>query len=493
MLEPKADLEQLLGGLHEWRDVQGVIRTIFQALCDVAHAQSHAVHEVERRTSEMQEELTASLNRKADVSELRAAAAAAGDARAAADFVAQRVEEEAQSVLEAQRGASEEVQALRTGLGELRAALEKQRAEVQQWKAGFEAGLSRILSECSSDVQAAQAELKVALQQTQELRVDVDGCASVQEVQQLSEQLRQMGRAVEDKATATQLKEIVREAWTREEGHLARLQRLCESKVSAGDFASLAAVAEGKASLADVESAVQRQVQRRFQSLATDQQLMNRNDVSGIAEAAVAEAKERLRECERRIEEISRKQQRSTSAAEELRSEVKSVASTKLERAEAEALVAGALADWVRAAQQGADAVQAAVSQHRGRGSRDHDVHYRGLEGVASEISLGDSFGGSYLQAAEEAARDQGPAVWAASAWQAEGSSRAGGRWPRGPVRATGSPGARVPSSPARKQAAHASPGDSRSGMQRRPSAAQLRGPSAGPSQARARSAERRR
>ncbi|CAE7569875.1 THUMPD3 [Symbiodinium microadriaticum] len=42
--EPAA-VERILGGLHEWRDVQGVIRTIFQALCDVAHAQSNAVRE----------------------------------------------------------------------------------------------------------------------------------------------------------------------------------------------------------------------------------------------------------------------------------------------------------------------------------------------------------------------------------------------------------------------------------------------------------------
>eukprot|EP00933_Yihiella_yeosuensis_P034054 TRINITY_DN27607_c0_g1_i1.p1 TRINITY_DN27607_c0_g1~~TRINITY_DN27607_c0_g1_i1.p1 ORF type:complete len:499 (+),score=139.56 TRINITY_DN27607_c0_g1_i1:68-1564(+) len=368
-LDPVADLDQLLGGLHEWRDVQGVVRTIFQALCDVAHAQTHAVREVERRMGEVQSEQNTSLSRKADLSELRAAAAAAGDARAAADLASQRIEEEAQAALEAQRSISEEIQALRTGCGELRASLERQRADVQQWRAGVEAGLSRIVSECASDVEAAQAQLKADLQQqSQEL-----GSQIQKEVQQLALQLgkakEELQLALEEKATIIQLKEIVREAWTREEGHIARLHRLCESKVSASDFASLAAVAEGKASLADVDAAVQRQVQRRFQSLIADQQLLNRSDAMGLAEAAVADAKERLRECERKSEELLRRQQRTASVSEELRLEMKNLGATKLERAEAEALVAGALADWVRAAQRGADAVQAAVS--RGRSHRE--------------------------------------------------------------------------------------------------------------------------
>eukprot|EP00438_Fugacium_kawagutii_P004843 Skav221064 [mRNA] locus=scaffold3118:207116:209362:- [translate_table: standard] len=63
-MDPPQQLEQLLGNLHDWRDVQGVIKTVFQALCDVAHAQSHAVRELERRTGEMQEEIYESLRRK---------------------------------------------------------------------------------------------------------------------------------------------------------------------------------------------------------------------------------------------------------------------------------------------------------------------------------------------------------------------------------------------------------------------------------------------
>eukprot|EP00913_Durusdinium_trenchii_P004610 g4279.t1 len=94
--------------------------------------------------------------------------------------------------------------------------------------------------------------------------------------------------------------EIVREAWSKEEGHLGRLQKLCDSKVSVADFASLAAVAEGKASLADVDASVQRQVQRRLQCLISDQRLVShaeeRSRVGSITEATTKEVKERLKE-----------------------------------------------------------------------------------------------------------------------------------------------------------------------------------------------------
>lgn len=470
MLEPVADLDQLLGGLHEWRDVQTVIRTIFQALCDVAHAQSHAVREVEKKTGDIQEELTQSLNRKADVSDLRAAAAAAGEAKAATDYLAQRVDEEAQSALEAQHAASEEVQALRSGLLELRAALEKQRASVEQWRAGVEAGLSRIVSECSNDVHAVQEFQKAALeQQAKDLAHKLD---------QTCEGLR---ATIEERATPAQLKEIVREAWTREEGHLARLQRLCESKVSVADFASLAALAEGKASLADVDAAVQRQVQKRLHSFVTDHDLVNRTDVSGIAEAAVVGAKERLRECERRMEELLRKQQRSTAIAEELRTEIKGIASSKLERVEAEAMVAGALADWVRAAQRGADAVQAAVVRGRAwESGSSPDV------GV-SDMSFGTSFcNDSYLVAAEEAARSPGLIPWR----HQESMSAQQSRWTRAPVPRGGQV---FQSSPSHCSSASALGGARASSSQRRPSvshAASRAQHSTGP-KARARSQER--
>merc|ERR1712066_314598 len=52
---------------------------------------------------------------------------------------------------------------------------------------------------------------------------------------------------------------------------------------------------------------------------------------------------------------------------------------TKLERAEAEALVAGALADWVRAAQRGADAVHQAMNRAR---SSSPEASWCGLDGV---------------------------------------------------------------------------------------------------------------
>eukprot|EP00434_Breviolum_minutum_P014742 symbB.v1.2.012999.t1/scaffold912.1/size152940/5 len=116
------------------------------------------------------------------------------------------------------------------------------------------------------------------------------------QVRRLAERLDHLQEALEEKANSSQLKEIVREAWNKEEGHLGRLQKLCESKVSIGDFASLAAVAEGKASLADVDATVQRQVQRRLQCLITDQRLVSHAEVAGITEAALKDVKERLKD-----------------------------------------------------------------------------------------------------------------------------------------------------------------------------------------------------
>lgn len=340
-MDPPQQLERLMGNLHDWRDVEGVIKTVFQALCDVAHAQSHAVRELERRTGEMQEELYESLRRKADVSELR-------DARLQA-------EEEADSVLEGQRRSTSEVQALRNSLGELHAAMEKQRAEVHQWRSGFEAGLSQVVAESNS------------------------------EVRRLAERVDQLQESLEEKANGSQLKEIVREAWNKEEGHLGRLQKLCDSKVSITDFASLAAVAEGKASLADVDATVQRQVQRRLQCLITDQRLVSHAEVGNITEAALKDVKEQLKECERRMEELSRKQHRLASSAEECHRELKTFEAQKLSRPEVEALVAGALADWVRAAQAGADAVTGAMQKSRSGA------------GFGTETSLGASLTDSYF------------------------------------------------------------------------------------------------
>ncbi|CAJ1348951.1 unnamed protein product [Effrenium voratum] len=96
--------------------------------------------------------------------------------------------------------------------------------------------------------------------------------------------------------------------------------------------------------------------------------------------------------------ELARRQHRLSSSTDELRSELKSLQTLKLSRAEAEALVAGALADWTRAAQAGADAVQGAVS--RGKTLRE-------------EASF-TSFNDSYFFSAEEAARS--PVPWTTQA-----------------------------------------------------------------------------
>jgi len=343
---PAMDVDRLLGGMHEWRDVQGVVRTTFQALCDVAHVQSQAVREVERRLTEVHDQLSAAMGRKADTAALRNAEAVADDARATAQLLAKRVDEEVECSMDARKLACEEAQNLRASLAELRVAVERQRMETQQWRTGLESGLARLASEYAGAGRVAHETCQEAIrQQAEELRA-----------------------AIEEKATPLQLQDIVREAWHREEGHLARLQRACDSKVSSSDFAALAALADGKASQADVDMAVQRQVSSQLSMLVEQRQLLAKSDVACIAEAATLEGhRERVRGCEHRLEELARRQQRATAAVDELRTEVRTLVATKLERAEGEALVAGALADWVRAAQRGAEAVQHAVQRGRSR------------------------------------------------------------------------------------------------------------------------------
>lgn len=342
--QPQPNPERLLGGAHEWRDVQAVVRTTFQALYDVSHAQSQAVREVERRLVEVHEDVTTAFSRKADASAIRAAEDVATGARDAAELTARRVEEEAECFQEARRLAAEETHELRASFGELRTAVERQRADVQHWRAGLEAGLTRLAAECASAArnaaQAVQAEFRAALQQE-------------------AEELR---AAIQEKATPAQLQEIVREAWRKEEGHLDRLQRVCDSKVNTGDLAALAALADGKASMADVNSVVQRQVRSRLSALIAERQLMGAEDVAALVHSGVgAGSQDRLRECDRRLDELTRRQQRAATAVDELRAELRACSGGKLDRAEAEALMASALADWVRAAQRGADAAHAAA------------------------------------------------------------------------------------------------------------------------------------
>jgi len=346
-------VEQMLGSLRDWHDVQHVFQTTFQALYDVAHAQSGVVREVERRLCEVRDGLSATISQKADVAEVKAVAAVADEARTVADLASQRIEEESQCAQEVQQNAVKEAQTLCNGLGDLRAAVERQRVDVQQWRTGFEAGLARFVVEFTGAAQTVQDECKAALHQEVE-------CMQ-QEMAHLQGEVGRLSIALEEKATAVQLQEIVREAWQREEGHLASLKRLCESKVSTSDFATLAALAEGKVSMVDLETAVQHHVQRRMCALVSEQQLVTQREITSVVESVGNNARDKVRQCERGIEELARRQERVAAATEELTA----VASSKLESADVEALISGALADWVRAAQRSADAVQAAMRQGR--------------------------------------------------------------------------------------------------------------------------------
>jgi len=323
-METPAEFERLLDGLHEWRDVQGVVRTTFHALCDVAHEQTKAVRDVERKLGEVYDELMAKVGQKADAASLRSAEATAHEARTTAELAAKRVEEEVVCARDAQKVEADDMQALRASLTELRVALERQRADVQLRVAGLEAGLVRLATECST----GEAERELA-----------DSSA----VQQ--QEVNELRSAIEEKATPAQLQEIVREAWHTEEGHIARIQRICDSKVSAGELAAVAALAEGKASISDLDAVVQHQVSRRLGLLITEQQLLGKNDVASIADAVGSDLREQLRGCEHRLDELGRRQQRMSVATDSIRTDLRMIDAAKLERAEAEALVAGALGE----------------------------------------------------------------------------------------------------------------------------------------------------
>jgi len=172
-----------------------------------------------------------------------------------------------------------------------------------------------------------------------------------------------MQSAVEAKASTEDLRAIVREAWQREESHLSQLQRQIESKVTTSDLAALAALAEGKASMVDVESALQKQIPRRLSAILSEKQVLSKTDVETLLDSTIESRVATLSECHRRVDEVARKQHRMSLAVDELKTEVHDFGNVKIERAEVEAIVSGALADWMRAAKHGANAVQAALTR----------------------------------------------------------------------------------------------------------------------------------
>merc|ERR1719379_999338 len=155
---PPVELEQLLSGLHEWRDVQGVVRSTFQALHDVAQAQSAAIREVETRISAAHDALATTVSQKAGILELKAMELAIAEIHEAIELTGQRIDAEARKTLDLHKSSEEEAQSLREGLVDLRSTVERHRTDAQQWRVGFEAGLARLASESSSATKAAGVE-----------------------------------------------------------------------------------------------------------------------------------------------------------------------------------------------------------------------------------------------------------------------------------------------------------------------------------------------
>jgi len=209
-VEAPQDVERILQGLHEWRGVQGVVQTTLQALYDVVHSQSKAVREVELRLDEVHDDLEAAIGQRARSEDLRGIEEVAGRARAAAEQATRRIEEEADCAREARETAAEEMRALRAGVSEQRTAVDRLRADVQQWRSSLEASFSRLTAECSYATQSLQDECHVVQAELQ---------ASVQ---QESARVRE---ALGAKASLADLRAEVSETRLREE------QKSCQTMV----------------------------------------------------------------------------------------------------------------------------------------------------------------------------------------------------------------------------------------------------------------------
>ena len=126
------DVDDLIQGLGEWRNIQDIVRVTFRALNDVVKAQGARIAELEQALVDRptRDELQASLARKADVDDVNSTLAGVSEAldatASAADLASQA------RVLEERIGTAEaEAEACRQHVGRVDADLERVRAELR--------------------------------------------------------------------------------------------------------------------------------------------------------------------------------------------------------------------------------------------------------------------------------------------------------------------------------------------------------------------------
>lgn len=318
-------------GLHDWRDVPGAVRCTLQALQDALQASQRVVQRLEESLGRTRSELMDMLDTKADLRDLRVIEQTTAEAREEFDSLARRVQEEAHASLCVRKAVSTGVQAVRKDMGELQLFVERQHADMLSWQGQLDASLARISEECASALHAAKKEYCVLLQQ----------------------ELDSLSVTIHAKPSEQQVKEMVQHALRPEERQLARMKRLYESKVSAQEFAALAALAEGKVSAAELEHSVHKHVGKQLKVFAASLGVPSGTDVGAMVAAASQELREQLRDSELRFEEQKHLHEASmASLRAEVLAEVRATSASKLGRPEVEAVVAGALAEWSQAAQQ---------------------------------------------------------------------------------------------------------------------------------------------
>jgi len=88
--------------------------------------------------------------------------------------------------------------------------------------------------------------------------------------------------------------------------------------------------------MADVNAAMQRHIGKKLTAMVAERELMAKSDVTEVAQAAGGDTRCRLREFERHLEELTRRQQRAAAAVDDVRGDLRALSTSKLERIDAD-------------------------------------------------------------------------------------------------------------------------------------------------------------
>lgn len=300
-------LSELLGGLHDRQRVQDVIRSALKALHETLRAQSHSVRDVERKVDLLQADRGAAERRcielvehhvrsKVDVSELTRnveeihevlrGKATVKELNSSADQVIAILEDKIQKSVQGKDQSQNllrmEVQSSQQTLDDLHVAIEALRTDMLAYTGDVEARIRRCEDEHPEVVLAECRSL---------MRKEVDRLSGL----------------LETRASAEDVRALLRESQEREEKQMIKIKHLVESKVSASDFAALTALAEGKVSSAEFESKVTKTCNRRFSALLSQHQLQGKDEIETMLTMSSQRSSESLKDVQRRYQRLEEK------------------------------------------------------------------------------------------------------------------------------------------------------------------------------------------